>query len=125
MTRRKITYLKKPKSNPKWNESEKPTFLSNIDKNKIQAINNQLRDLHQSNNLNMNDINQICTEIGSIFVSAAETTSGKSSASHKFISDNNKDSKPWFSYICKNARRKYHIAGKVNKIKPSATIWVN
>ena len=116
---KKNNLFKKTKSNPKWNESKKQTFLSNIDKNKIQAINNQLRDLHQSNNLNTDDINQICTEIGSIFVSAAETTSGTSSASHKYISDTNKDSNPWFGYTCKNARRKYHIARKINNINPS------
>ena len=93
--RKKIKTSKNTKSNPKWNESEKQTFLLNIDKNKIQAINNRLCDLHQSNNVNTDDINKICTDIGSIFVSAAEATSGKSkSTSHKHISDNSKDSKP-------------------------------
>ena len=118
--RKKIKTSKNTKSNPKWNESEKQTFLLNIDKNKIQAINNRLCDLHQSNNVNTDDINKICTDIGSIFVSAAEATSGKSkSTSHKHISDNSKDSKPWFGYKCKNARRKYHIARKINNINPT------
>ena len=76
---------KNVKSNPKWNESEKQTFLLNINKNKIQAINNPLCDLHQSNNVNTDDINKICTDIGSIFVSAAEATSGKSNVHHIHI----------------------------------------
>ena len=118
--RKKIKTSKNTKSNPKWNESEKQTFLLNIDKNKIQAINNRLCDLHQSNNVNTDDINKICADIGSIFVSAAEATSGKSkSTSNKHISENSKDSKPWFGYKCKNARRKYHIARKINNINPT------
>ena len=76
--------------------------------------------MHQSNNANKDNINQICTDIGSLFISAAEVTSETSNnIPPKYISENDKDQKPWFGYKCKNARRKYHIARKINNTYPS------
>ena len=65
----------KVKSIPKWNEERKSVFLLNINQNKIREINNQLHNLHQTKNVNKDDINQICTEIGSLFTTAAEASS--------------------------------------------------
>ena len=98
------------KATPKWKEDKKSAFRLNIDQNKIRSINSNLCDLHQSNNANKDNINQICTDIGSLFISAAEVTSETSNnIPPKYNSENDKDQKPWFGYKCKNARRKYHI----------------
>ena len=110
----------KKKPPPRWHEEKKADFLLHIDRNKIMAINNYICELHQNKNVNKNDINQICNDIGSIFAMAAETISQQTnSSSYKHNAENLNASKPWFGYKCQNARRKYHIARKINNINPS------
>ena len=110
----------KKKPPPRWHEEKKADFLLHIDRNKIMAINNYICELHQNKNVNKNDINQICNDIGSIFAMAAETIPQQTnSSSYKHNAENLNASKPWFGYKCQNARRKYHIARKINNINPS------
>ena len=68
------------------------------------------------------DINMICKTIGEIFTKASNETF--LDVNIKTIHKNN-SSKQWFGYQCQNARRKYHLARKINNINPSEAIRNN
>ena len=64
------------------------------------------------------DINMICKTIGEIFTKASNETFLDVNIK---TADKNNISKRWFGYQCQNARRKYHLARKINNINPSET----
>lgn len=108
------------RKHPKWNDNKKPDFLANIDQTKISEIKKSIQNMQQNiGSIHADNINTVCTKIGEVFSDASE----KSFPTNKYVNntDDKDNSKKWFGQNCRNARRKYHIARKINNMNPSET----
>ena len=110
------------KAIPKWEENKKSDFVANIDQNKISDIKRYLGNMQENiSSVNADNINAICTKIDELFADASD----KLFPTSTYINNNNIEdkinSKMWFGHNCRNARRKYHIARKINNVNPSET----
>ena len=72
--------------------------------------------LEDTQNVNKETLNNLCSKIGNIFLDSKS----KSFQSREVLSDGTKNKK-WFGPQCQSARRKYHLARRINQINPSQT----
>ena len=109
---------------PKWSANKSAQFSTNINNEQVNDIKTYIENArHDMVNVNKETMNNICGKIADIFTQAA----GKSFGDQNGVKDftDSKDSKRWFGYNCRSARRKYHIARKINNINPSETNKIN
>ena len=105
---------------PKWSANKSAQFSTNINNEQVNDIKTYIENArHDMVNVNKETMNNICGKIADIFTQAA----GKSFGDQNGVKDftDSKDSKRRFGYNCRSARRKYHIARKINNINPSET----
>ena len=111
---------KKKSSRPKWNQEKKADFIINLDNQMISDIKLSIDHIRQNiDTANQNMINNVCNQIADTFLDSA-----KKSFRHAEKSDEQNDTdspcnKQWFGSQCKSARRKYHLARRINHIIPS------
>ena len=82
---------------------------------------------HAQNNVNdisINDINNICSEITNMFVELASKRFGMSNSIHT-IPKTNRPHKQRFGFQCHNARKQYHDAKRAFKLNPPQTTKTN
>ena len=97
---------------PKWSENKSAQFSRNISNEQVNDIKMYIENArHDMVNVNKETMNNICGKIADTFTQAA----GKSFGDQNDVKDitDSKDSKRWFGYNCRSARRKYHIASCV------------
>ena len=94
----------------KWDIEKEAEFVLNIDRNKIESLDNELEMLSTSI-LDQENINKIVERINSIMLESAEKVLGsfiyKTGAQSK---TQHKDSKPWFDKKCWDKRRCFRVA---------------
>ena len=99
-----------------WNSEEKKSFVGNFDIIKVSDIEMRLDHLTHSDSFetSQNDINEIISDIGSLFISeSAKSRFGYKNAQNNRGVTKKCKSKPWFHRECKTARNLYHIASYV------------
>ena len=67
-------------------------------------------------NVNNEVVNEFCSKIGNVLIE-----SKTKSFENKVFNIGNSNNKRWFGAQCQSARRKYHLAGKINQNNPSPT----
>ncbi|MCG8049047.1 MAG: reverse transcriptase family protein [Candidatus Thiodiazotropha endolucinida] len=103
-----------------WNPNESDTFPNNIDIFKVSEIEVQLDKILHKDMVTKCDIDDIISDIGSVFESTAKTSFGLiNTQKGKRTRKNTKSSfKPWFNTECFRIRNMYHKSRKMyNKYK--------
>ena len=95
-------------------ESKSSNFVQDIDRSKIEELNENLLN---TDNFNRDEINDIMSRIGSIFTSSAEKSSGRYRARVNTSYRNEKKNRKWFNNDCRTARRKYHTSRKLYEVQ--------
>ncbi|MCU7800877.1 MAG: reverse transcriptase family protein [gamma proteobacterium symbiont of Lucinoma myriamae] len=109
---------KQKQSKPTWKPEKKIDFVNNLDRNKLQDLHNFMSNKNSNlNSISKNDINSVCDTISDIFnasanVSITVNTNSDSSFRHK-------TDRPWYGHQCRNARKRYHLAKKINNRNPT------
>ena len=115
---------RKVKKHPKWQDGKREDFILNINESKISDLYIQLQQMqHNASLINKEHLNDICSSITEIFSESANKSFGNNSSPTQ--SKGNKSHKPWFGAQCQSARRKYHLARKINHLNPSPTNKLN
>ena len=103
-----------PNQQGKWQPNKKYEFSFNLDV-KTDEIWLNLQQTHEDNpNVNKEIMSGFCSKIGNIFLEPKQ----KSFENKHFAAVSN-NIKRWFGRHCQSARRKYHIARKINQCYPS------
>ena len=74
---------------------------------------------HRVSSINKDNLNEICSSIANVFSDSASQSFGSN-----FVPTESEGSKPhkrWFGSQCQSARRKYHLARRINHNNPSPT----
>ncbi|XP_062583214.1 uncharacterized protein LOC134244980 [Saccostrea cucullata] len=103
-----------------WSQDQAKHFPENVDISKVKDIENELDILTSStetSNISKDTLNEVTNKLCGIFLNTAKSTFG---VSRNFKKDNceNKRNKPWFNKECKTARKKYHLAKRLNSKNP-------
>ena len=93
----------------KWDSEKEAEFVANIDKNKLELLDNELTILN-SNILDQEKVNKIVENINDIMLESAETVMGSFMYKSGQNKSQQKDSKPWFDKKCWEKRRCFRIA---------------
>ena len=110
-----------PKSHrPKWQDSKKSDFTINLDNRKIDELSSYLEQLQiNTANVTKSIMNDICWNISVIFENSADKSFTVNQSFR--TNEDDKSHKRWFGARCQSARRKYHLARKINRLNPSPT----
>ncbi|XP_060554602.1 uncharacterized protein LOC132715603 [Ruditapes philippinarum] len=108
-----------------WDSTKTNEFLNKIDVNEIQNINETLDNFEVNNNFTQENADIITETISSLFSNTSREIFG-----HTKIKDiNNKkitnNSKPWFGPKCKKARKNFHTAKHLYKLRKNETTKEN
>ena len=95
-----------------WNAEKKDLFSENLDITKVMEIEMKLDQLLEKPSVIYDDVNEVVSDIGTLFESASITTFGYKKSSNKQI-DKYANFKPWFNKQCINARNTYHKTRKM------------
>lgn len=106
-------------SRPKlWSPDKSECFVNNIDILKIAEIEMHLDSIQSKSTVSKEEINEIVSEIGTVFESTARTTFGSVNQKRKKCNTNKSQFKPWFNSECFQARNMYHKSRQLyNKYK--------
>lgn len=100
---------------PKWQSNKKEEFIFNLDDEIINDVDINLQQaLENIPNVNNEVVNDFCSKIGNILIE-----SKTKSFENKVFNTGNTNNKRWFGAQCQSARRKYHLAQKINQNNPS------
>ncbi|MES9884249.1 MAG: reverse transcriptase family protein [Sedimenticola sp.] len=112
---------------PIWKESNKQSFVTNIDTDKVKNISCHLINLRSNlSNVTANDINQTTSGIADIFVHSANISLANDNPTRgngNFTYRSN--DKAWFGPNCKKAREKYLQTKNIFASQPSETNRLN
>lgn len=100
-----------------WNASKKDDFINNINSNKIEDILRELTSLENENDTSIDALNHVVSSIGQVFLDSAIKTNGCESRLNNSDKKTNNKSRCWFNAECKTARRNFHTARFMFKLK--------
>ena len=93
----------------KWEQSKKAEFVNNVNRQKVNELNVQLKTLKRSQCTKI-QLENIVTCVKKLFVNSAKISfKGRPVVSKKI-----KHSMPWFGLQCRKAQRKYYLAKRNN-----------
>ena len=105
-----------------WDSENSKNFLAHLDENKLGSILNNIIDLENRQTILQKDIDYIAESLSATFKSTAVNSFG-------MIRENTNSNcnKPphWFNRKCKRARKKFHRAKFLYKLRPSDTNKLN
>ena len=106
-----------PQPRSQWKNDKKTDFVINLDSHKLDELSLYLEQVQRNTeNITMDNINDICSKISAIFIDSADKSfPGQPSRNN----DDNTTHKRWFGAQCKSARKKYHLARRINRLTPS------
>ena len=115
---------KNVKKRPKWQDDKRNDFTLNIDVSKIGHLRTQLQQMqHRATSINKDNLNEICSSIANVFSDSANQSFRSNFAPTE--PEGHKPHKRWFGAQCQSARRKYHLARRINHDNPSPTNRLN
>ena len=91
-----------------WDQKKQELFLSNLDLDALNIVNNEILQLKTSDETCQKDINNIVDNITNLIITSAEKSFGKLPLYSK--SDNISKSPSWFGHNCIKARKQFHTA---------------
>ncbi|CAG2185947.1 unnamed protein product [Mytilus edulis] len=101
----------------RWENEQLDTFISNIDRLKVNEILAQLTEMVENTSEN-SIINKVVEDVCHLLTNAAKSTFGTFTKRRKHT-QNIKKSKPWFDSECKEARKKFRSSRR--KLKRNHT----
>ena len=106
---------KREHAKKRWNDEKREQFVTlvhNDPNGALTCIMSKLEEMSVNDNMqtNQQQINDIVSDIGKIFINAANDTFGKTGVKSKFYKHAN--SKPYFNRKCSVSRKKFHKARK-------------
>ena len=93
----------------KWEQSKKAEFVNNVNRQKVNELNVQLKTLKRSQCTKI-QLKNIVTCVKNLFVNSAKI----SFEGRPIVSKKIKHSMPWFGLQCRKAQRKYYLAKRNN-----------
>ena len=109
---------KSPQPRSQWKNDKKTDFVINLDSHKLDELSSYMEQVQRNTeNITKDNINDICSKISAIFIDSADKSfPGQSSCNN----DDKTTHKRWFGTKCQSARKKYHLARRINRLTPSS-----
>ena len=109
---------KSPQPRSQWKNDKKTDFVINLDSHKLDELSSYLEQVQRNTeNITKDNSNDICSKISAIFIDSADKSfPGQSSRNN----DDKTTHKRWFGTKCQSARKKYHLARRINRLTPSS-----
>lgn len=98
-----------------WDQKKHEQFVSNLDLDALNTVNNEILHLKSSDEICQKDINNIVDNITNLIITNAEKSFGKFPLHSK--SDNISKSSSWFGHNCTKARKQFHRARYQYKLR--------
>lgn len=104
-----------------WDKSKTDSFVRNLDINKIDIIFQKLNYCETTNSFEQNDANDIVNDLSNLLMKSAKTSFCHQNSRNINVEVNNHDYNPstWFGPKCKKARRDFHRARYLYKLRKS------
>ena len=100
-----------------WDQEKSNIFVNNIDLEELSRINRALDSCSEKQNIGKADIDYVVYNIEHLFKNACKSSFGFKRNSAQ-VSHTSRETKPWFTHECRNARNMYHkIRRLYNKYK--------